>query len=87
MEDEGRCSLPQPHLRPVQKSSCHLTRLVAVIVDSLAGRERLCDGGWAGASPFRLINGGSQQARQEILEAFQAVQAGRTALKLQVICR
>jgi hypothetical protein len=39
-EDEVRCSLPQPHLRPVQKSSCHLTCLVTVIINSLAGRER-----------------------------------------------
>lgn len=56
LEGEVTCSLPQPHLRPVQKSSCHLTCLVTVIINSLAGREKgLCDGGWACASPFRLL--------------------------------
>lgn len=40
LEDEVRCSLPQPHLRPVQKSSCHLTCLVTVVINGLVGRER-----------------------------------------------
>lgn len=40
LEDEVRCSLPQPHLWPVQKPSCHLTRLVTVIIDGLGGRDR-----------------------------------------------
>lgn len=46
--------LPQPHLRPVQKSSCHLTCLVTVIIDSLAGTERRDFVMVAGLAPAHL---------------------------------
>jgi hypothetical protein len=36
----SRCSLLQPHLWPVQKSSCHLTCLITVIINGLVKREK-----------------------------------------------